>query len=173
MSDPADTPVPPRRLDASATANSLRFLLKATSDSRTASSQLPINHLKQRLDQPDGNDWLQARLLQAPFAPLLDAGSALLNGTLSLDELRALKDRAKAGFAPQQPLDLRIASIAAYFLAIAAALAQHKVCITSQPPAELRSLLIDLAATVAEPWSSFLSSAAFVDPVPSGPRPAH
>jgi len=114
--------------------------------------------------QADGAAWLQACFARPPFAPLVDAGARLRYGSLALAELRALKDRAKAGFAPGQPHDSRLASIAAYFLAIAAALSHHQRCITSQPLVELRALLIDLATSVAEPWSSLLSEAAFVEP---------
>lgn len=167
MSDPTPTPIPafgPQELDPSATARSLRFLLQSTARSNAAAAQMPMAHLKQRLEQPDGSAWLQASFARPPFPPIEDAGRALLDGSLPLERLRSLKDRAKAGFASQLALDIRIASVAAYFLAIAAALHHHRTCITSQPLADLRTLLIDFASAAEEPWSSFLSSAAFAEP---------
>lgn len=163
MNEPNEPAAPPD-LDRESTANSLRYLLNSAALGRTGESQSPLLHLKQRLEQADGAAWLEACFARAPFAPLRDAAARLRDGSLTLAELRALKDRAKAGFAPGQAHDLRLASILAYFLAIAAALGAHESCITSQPLAELRALLIDLAASIAEPWSSFLSEAAFVEP---------
>jgi hypothetical protein len=150
--------------DRAATVKSLRFLLNSAALDRPAESSTPIVHLEQRLEQPDGMAWLRSTFERPPFAPMKDAGSRLVAGSLTLAELRALKDRAKAGFSAEQPHEVRLASIAAYFFSIAGALRHHQVCITSQPAAELRVLLVDLAAAVAEPWSSLLSSAAFVEP---------
>jgi hypothetical protein len=163
VSEPNEPATPPD-LDRATTAKSLRYLLNSAALGRASDTSAPLLHLKQRLEQADGAAWLEACFARPPFAPLDDAGARLRDGSFSLAELRALKERAKAGFAPGQPHDARLAAIAAYFLAIAAALSHHELRITSQPLAELRTLLIDLAASVAEPWSSFLSEAAFVEP---------
>jgi hypothetical protein len=163
VNPPADRPTPPP-LDASAAANSLRLLLNSASLGGDAKGSTPVVHLRQRLEQEDGAGWLEACLARPPFAPLADAARALIDGPVTLDELNALKERGKAGFAGSGARDERLASIAAYFLSIAAALKHHGRSITSQPLGELRTLLIDLAAAAAEPWSSLFSSAAFVEP---------
>jgi len=157
-------PTPPAPLDPSAAAKSLRFLLRSPSLGAAREPETPVLHLKQRLEQEDGGAWLRACLAKEPFAPLVDAERALTAGTLALAELEALKRRAKRGFGPEQPRELRLASIAAYFLAIAAALAHHRARLSSQPLADVRAILLDLATAIDEPWSSLLSAAAFVEP---------
>lgn len=161
-----EPPSPPPRpmLDAAAAANSLRFLLRSPSLGSSREPDTPVLHLKQRLEQPDGAAWLRACLAKAPFAPLADAERALVAGPLPLAELEALKGRAKRGFGPEQPRELRLASIAAYFVAIAAALVHHRALVTSQPLAHARALLLDLATAIDEPWSSLLSAATLVEP---------
>jgi len=157
-------PPPPPPLDPTAAANSLRFLLRSPSLGSAREPDTPLLHLRQRLEQQDGAAWLRGCLAKPPFAPLADAERALVAGPLPLAELEALKGRAKRSFGPEQPRELRLASIAAYFLAIAAALKHHRACITGQPLDEVRALLLDLATAIDEPWSSLLSAATLVEP---------
>jgi hypothetical protein len=153
----------PRPFGDAAAAKSLRLLLASASLGGSTTANSAVVHLQQRLEQADGAAWLAGCLAKPPFAPLADPRGALVDGTAPLAELEALKERAKAGFAEARPREERLASAAAYFLAIAAAAKHHRRALSSIPTDTLKVLLIELAASAPEPWSSLLSAAAFVE----------
>ena len=160
---PPDPPSPPP-IDDAATAKSLRWLIQNVNAGSGSETSKPAAHLQNRLAQPDGGKWLAERLLMPPFAPLTNPGEALVEGRASLKELEELKQRCKEATGQATSHDVILAGVAGYFFAIGAALLHHQRYLSSQPIHELRQILIDLATVVDEPWSSFLSQAAFAEP---------
>ena len=110
-----------------------------------------VEQLMERVDR-GGGAWLDSLLAEEEIATLADASS--------LDELRASKNRGKEQLAAASDQDDRSRATLQYFLAIGAALYQHGALITSRPRAELEPILLDLAATLPDPWSRWLGRAA-------------
>src|SRR5262245_15329956 len=151
-------------MDDAASAKSLRWLIQITNSERGLKPSTPSSILRQRLAELDGREWLEARLRMAPFALLGNPTAALVDGRASLAELEELRLRCKRITAQATSRDLLLAAVAGYFFAIGAALLHHRRYTSSQPIRELREILIDLATVADEPWSSFLSRAAFAEP---------
>jgi hypothetical protein len=159
------TSLPP--IDDAQSAKSLRWLIELADTDRGSTANTPAAHLRQRLSEPDGGEWLANRLRMPPFAPLPDATAALVEGQASLREIEELRMRCKLITGQTASRDMLLAGIAGYFFATGAALLHHHRYASSQPIGDLREILIDLATVVDEPWSSFLSRAAFADPDPA------
>jgi hypothetical protein len=153
-------------IDDAQSAKSLRWLIQLEDTDRGWTANTPAAHLRQRLSEPDGAEWLAKRLRMPPFAPLPDAAAALVEGRASLREIEELRMRCKLITGQTATRDILLAGIAGYFFATAAALLHHHRYASSQPIDDLREILIDLATVLDEPWSSFLSQAAFAEPDP-------
>ncbi len=103
---------------------------------------------------------LNRLLAAATDQSLADLEGLLIEGTGSLEALRTLKDDAVDQVKnPRSPEYVYFGSIAIYYFAIAACLKQFGEKITKQSPEILADSLLDLAATVGEPWQSLLIQA--------------
>lgn len=126
---------------------------------------LPVVALVDRLARPDGARWFEALLDGPLFAPF-GAGGAALRGSepIELSRLEALKEGGKRRFrgAGDGGRDAQFEGLLAYCFAVAGALRHHGRMIGSRSREQFDAILIELATAVPEPWSSFLSQAAFV-----------
>jgi hypothetical protein len=144
-------------------------------DARTTSALLragrkgpmrPADELAARLEKADSNQWLQIALHSA--VPGIDAGASvedmLCGGKADPSQLATLKDHGKRLLKNAMTDNERVTGLAAYFLAIAAALQHHGTLVgarnESGPREELQDVLLDLAASAQEPWSTMLGEAA-------------
>jgi hypothetical protein len=159
-------------MDDATSAKTLRWLIQHADDEHAAMADTPASELQRRLTQPDGSPWLAATLRKPPFSLLDDARAALVDGRASLAEITQWRLQCKQIVGQAAAREVFLAGVAGYFFALAAALLHHRRYLSSQPLAELREILIDLATVVDEPWSSFLSRAAFVEPEAGRAPPA-
>mgnify|MGYP001252750101 CR=1 FL=1 len=116
--------------------------------------------LVDELEQCDGARWLESQFRRAPFAELPRVSAALLNGEAGVDAMKALKERAKEIVKKPASREAYLAGLAAYYLAIAAALVHHRTRITRQSAHELEHVLQELAAVTPLPWSELLANGA-------------
>ena len=79
-----------------------------------------------------------------------------------LESLTMLKDRGKEMVKRPQTRSAYLAGLAAYYLGIAAALRDHKACITRTPREELNQILIELASVTTDQWKDLFMQAAAV-----------
>jgi hypothetical protein len=148
--DPTFIPAPPTITEA-VTSRMLRASVRE--------GVRPVDDLIERLLEPDGPTWLESRL--AVIMPA-ETGYRDLFCTRGpgLNQLHAMKNQGKAWLRTAATPDERLAGTAAYFLAVAAALRWHRTVITSAAAAdggaELRSVLLDLASALPEPWASMV-----------------
>lgn len=119
-----------------------------------------VDPLIDRLRSSAGKSWFAGILKRPPFADLPDAVGQLVQGRASLDEIVAFKDAAKHAVTAAQAADAELAGIAAYYIAIAAAMTHHNSLISSVNRTELDAVLLDLAEVLPSPWSELASRAA-------------
>ncbi|MEQ8766796.1 MAG: hypothetical protein RL885_22980 [Planctomycetota bacterium] len=118
----------------------------------------PARGLIQRLSGPKGAARFRELIHRPPFD--LSVTTGLLDGSLDLPALDRLKEKDKVLFSSGDDSELRLTGMAAYFLAIAGALAHHGQNICSRPREEVDRLMLDLAEVAPEPWSELLARAA-------------
>lgn len=121
----------------------------------------PIDDLIERLSRADGATWFQALCQRPPLSSLNALGSAgegMIQGRASVAQLTELKEAGKQLLREPGP-EARLTGMAAYFLAVGAALANHGALICSRPRAELDPVLLDLATVLPGPWSDMLCRA--------------
>lgn len=118
----------------------------------------PSDKLIDRLAAADAHDWLAQALASDRIAGA--KADTIASGAWSIVDLDALKNRSKALTLSESDPNSRLAALAGYYLAIAAAIVHHQRLISSQPKAELASLFADLGATAPEPWATLLGKAA-------------
>lgn len=125
----------------------------------------PIDDLIDRLDEPDGARWLE-RVLTARSADVNAALTpALSSPQTNLALLKAVKERGKTLVKETASGESRLEGLAIYFLALAAALVHHQRLISRQRMAEVRDVMLDLAAVAPTPWSDLLTRAAAIEPI--------
>jgi hypothetical protein len=125
-----------------------------------AGPRRPIDDLIDRLSLPDGHGWLQNALtLQFGIGPD-EIEDSLCRGNATLASTEQLKELGKKAIAQHATAESRMAAIAMYFLAVAAALVHHKRLIASRPREEVNDALLDLASAAPEPWAKLLGEAA-------------
>lgn len=146
----------------------LRALLKRLKSadataSTFAQSGLAVAELIERLHAPDGERWFARLLAAEPFRPFGPGARELLASGVAIERLVELKEAGKRHFkrAPAAANDARLHGLAAYCLAVAAALGHHGQPIGGRPRALLDPLFLELATAVPEPWSRLLGKAAF------------
>ena len=122
--------------------------------------QRPVDHLINRLAQPDAGPWFADALQQPPADPTDDLQALLIQGAADLDQLNARKDAAKKIFGSAHEADQRCTGLLHYLLAIAAGLEHHGQLLSSQPRGELSAVLLELAMSLPEPWNDFVAEAA-------------
>lgn len=124
-----------------------------------------VDPLLDRLSSTAGKSWFAAVLKRPPFAGLGSPADALAKGDASLDQLVAFKDAAKKVVTTAGGPDAELTGVAAYYLAIAAALAHHNSLISSVNRLELDAVLLDMAEVLPSPWAELVSKAALVKSV--------
>ncbi len=112
----------------------------------------PIDGLLARLRGPRGAAWLRATLQGGRLGPSADLDAITSPQGVSISLLRALKDRANVLLKDPAKRENLHAGMAGYFLAIAAAIAQHGELLTQQPCEKIAPILRKLSTVVPEPW---------------------
>lgn len=118
-----------------------------------------VDALIERLERSDGPTWLDAALATGPLTGL-GGPTAFARGTAPLESIHRAKDRGKELAAHAREPEERLAGLAGYFVAIAAALAHHGSAITTRPIDELAPMLLDLATVAPSPWTELFGRAA-------------
>lgn len=121
-----------------------------------------VDPLIERLRSTAGKAWFAGMLKRPPFAGLREPVEQLVQGRASLDEIVAFKDAGKQAVTTAPGADAELTGVAAYYLAIAAAMAHHNSLISSVNRPELDAVLLDLAEVLPSPWSELASRAALV-----------
>lgn len=119
----------------------------------------PVDELIRRMRQRDGESWLNIAVPTCASTSPEELAS-LLGGTASLAEMSACKERAKKQIAIAPTMDHALASLAVYCLSVAAALAHHDVCISTQSREQWDEIFIDLSECVPAAWREVLLKAA-------------
>src|ERR1043165_3099429 len=119
-----------------------------------------VDDLIDRLRTPDGWSWWEACMGELGEGAAKDAATRLVKGESTLDFLAKAKTRHKAKLGAGNPSPIRLASMAAYYVCVAAALVHYQKSITGQDAEMLSDALADLAASTPEPWSELLGKAA-------------
>jgi hypothetical protein len=118
----------------------------------------PVDDLIDRLGAADGATWLEGALERV----LGDLGSAreqLVEGRATIAQLASVKEHSQTLLRAGPDADSRLAGIAGYFLALAAALRHHGHALSSRGRDELDAVLLDLATAAPSPFSELLSGA--------------
>ena len=121
-----------------------------------------VDDLIDRLRTTDGWQWWETCMGELGEGSSKDAAARLVNGEADLKFLTAAKERHKSTMGSGNPAPKRLASMAAYYACIAAALVHHKKAITGQSPELLSEALADLAASTPEPWTGLIGKAAML-----------
>lgn len=112
----------------------------------------PVDELIECLGRDAGHAWfervIETFLRQAAARP----AEALLDGSITIDELQRAKSAAKRGMQQAIGPEEAAGATALYFCAVAAALAHHGERITSRPDEDLLPALADLAEAVPDRW---------------------
>jgi|JI6StandDraft_1071083.scaffolds.fasta_scaffold244463_2 hypothetical protein len=124
---------------------------------RNAADDL-VNHL----ESADGAAWMRGLFESEPFSLLKVTSAQILGARMTLESISMLKDRGKEMVKRPQTRSAYLAGLAAYYLAIAAALRDHKTVITRTPRPELNQILIELASVTQEQWKELFMQAAAV-----------
>lgn len=119
-----------------------------------------VDPLLERLRSSAGKSWFAGMLKRPPFAGLGAPLAMLVEGQASLEQLVAFKDAAKQVVTTAGGADAELAGVAAYYLAIAAAITHHNSLISSVNRTELDTVLLDMAEVMPSPWSELASKAA-------------
>jgi len=122
----------------------------------------PVDALIQRIEAPDKAGWWSSAVSEA-WPPPQRADVMLLQGEASVQELVALKERAKRSMRQSADEESPRRATLWYLLACAAAQAHHGARISGRPPEELNEALLDLAESAPTPWPDLLRRAAQED----------
>jgi hypothetical protein len=112
---------------------------------------------------PDGGGRFEDILRFGPLGTCgADADEICARG-IGADRLQSLYQESKRalGLAPHR--EARVAALSAYFVAVAAGIAQHRALFTSRSRDELDPLLLELVSAFPPPWSELLSRALTIE----------
>jgi len=122
---------------------------------RNAADDL-IDHL----ETVEGPRWMEILWKKEPFSlSILDIPS-VLGGGAGLDVLMSLKDKGKEMVKKPAHREGYLCGLAAYYIAIAAALVQHGELITRTPRHDVNQILIELASVAPTQWKELFMKAA-------------
>lgn len=119
-----------------------------------------VDDLIDRLRTPDGWNWWNQCMSELGEGSAPDAIARLVKGEATIEFLIQAKELHKTLMAPGNPTPKRLASMAAYYACLAAALVHHNKMITGQKPELLSEALADLSASTPEPWNDMIAKAA-------------
>lgn len=120
----------------------------------------PVDALIDRLAALDGGRWLESTLDTVFVASLREAPQSLIDGDVTVEQLRDIKNKSKSLMKKGNDRDTRLGALVGYFFSIASALAHHHALICSRSREELDPILLDLAAVAPPSWSGLLGRAA-------------
>ena len=120
----------------------------------------PVDHLIERLQQPDALEWFRISLAEGVFCNAGDPESLLIEGKADAAVLDELKEQAKTEFAKASDANDRMRGLLHYLFVIAAGLEHHGVLLSSQPRGEISAVLLELALSLPTPWNDFVAEAA-------------
>lgn len=138
---------------------------------------LVAEELRRKIEAKEGSRWFESVLHTDPLGLFrdLDRGDGseetearpirLLSGDVTIEQLRAIKEKSKALFRATRDPDQRLIGAVGYFLSIAAGLRHHHTRICSRSRQEVDPILLDLASAAPSPWNELLSRAA-IEPEP-------
>lgn len=112
----------------------------------------PVDALIECLEREAGHPWFE-RVLDVLVRQAVDrSADAMLDGLMTLEELRRAKSAAKVGMRGAVGPEEAAGATALYFCAIASALAHHGERITARTDDDLLPVLADLADAVPARW---------------------
>jgi hypothetical protein len=123
-----------------------------------------VDDLIDRLRTTDGWAWWENCMSELGEGSAPEAAKRLVEGQATLDFMAKSKERYKGTMGAGNPAAMRLASMAAYYVCVSAALVHHKKAITGQDSDLLSEALADLAASIPEPWSGMVGKAAMAVP---------
>lgn len=131
-----------------------------------------VDDLITRLEAPDSEFFFRSLMRTGLLTtiPRTAAGAgadALCKPGLTIEQLTEVKDQSKNQAATSKSRDDYLAGVAAYYLSIAAALAHHGRLISATNRREMNDALLDLAASVPEPWADLLAQGALAPAPPT------
>lgn len=119
----------------------------------------PIDELIAYLTSGIASKWLEFALDHGPMKGIGSARELLLEGRASAEQMRSVKEQSKRLLKKAAASQERLAAMAGYFIAIAAAVVHHRTIPSDRPYADIRDVLIDLATALPDPWSEMLGKA--------------
>jgi hypothetical protein len=119
----------------------------------------PVDEALERLREPDGKEWFRTLIAKSPAASCGPPEEKLAAGTLSLEELKAIKEDAKRLLSKSESKEDRLAALLSYLLSAAAGLAYHRILIVSRSREELDPIFLELTSALPEPWSELFARA--------------
>lgn len=122
-------------------------------------SRRPVDHLIDRLHEPDGPEWWQRAIESNCTAVCGPNPDDLLEGRATLDQLTAFIKSCSQRAKSAMNLETKLLAAAGYFVAVAAGLAYHETLICSRSRDELAPILRELAEITPKAWASLLRSA--------------
>lgn len=120
----------------------------------------PVDALVERLSAADGVAYFRQMIGRAPIKNLGDPEVALVHGRCDEVAVDRLKEASKRLLQDAINDTDRLAGLAGYFFAVAAALLHQDRNITSRSTQELHEVLLELASVSPPVWARFLGAAA-------------
>lgn len=147
--NPGDQTRPYSGVNEETTARLLRLALVSAGHS--------ADGLVSRIESTGGQAWFDQALRSCLCGA--DQFDALIDGTVSLSQLHAMKDEGKRRHAADGGQQRLIGS-AGYFAALAAGFAYHNTSIGSYARDELEETFLTIASVLTQPWSELFQRAA-------------
>ncbi len=119
----------------------------------------PIDQLMDRLNQPDGLNWLDLQLSEEPISMFGSPKQLLVKGDITLDQLKKIKQQSKKLLSSHPDYSSRMQATIGYFFSIAASLLHHQTLLSNRKREEIKAAMDDLSAITSDPWSDFFKSA--------------
>lgn len=120
----------------------------------------PVDHLIERLQQKDAEEWFNASVAEGPVAAAGNPEELLIKGDADKEVLEKLKESSKQEFGDAKDATIRLRGLLNYLFVIAAGLEHHGQLLSSQPRGEISAVLLELALSLPAPWNDFVAEAA-------------
>lgn len=119
----------------------------------------PIDQLLDRLNQPDGPQWLDQQLSEKPISIFGSPEQIFVDGNITLEQLQQIKLKCKQILSTQKDYQSRMLATIGYFFSIAASLQHHQKLLSSRKIDEIKAAMNDLSAITSKPWCNLFKSA--------------